>query len=420
MPGVYEVSDTIDLSSKQNICIRGLNLQTCTIQRTINANVEGNNSAVLIKMGQSCRIEDLTLSILTSHTNANSMSLTAIEYGDSGGVGTSLSSKIRTCIINVTNTFASTTSTVNNFGVHFNGTFQLGNNFSFNAIKGSTINVNGNGGGNNIGIYVSAGNQCSIRDTNVLVSAPSNANSNGSYIGVKVNDQTSGEKGSIELRSSTIGTIPNTTGPGTWTSSDILQQTPSNFTNAPYLSSPGIQIGPGVDLVTKTAGGKAFSVYVYPTIIYYGVRGNLRDGIQSGNADTFGFLWPGSANIVGNGVDQYPDPNLSASAFFRIQQSALLCGMFLYANSASGTISSPFQNLSTTIQCFRTPFTNSTYSSRVSLSSFTLNLGASEKFVTNYSASERFNQGDLLSVYVHAHGGNNNQCHDLTLQLDLF
>jgi hypothetical protein len=94
--------------------------------------------------------------------------------------------------------------------------------------------------------------------------------------------------------------------------------------------------------------------------------------------------------------------------------------MFLYANSASGTITSPFTNLSTTIQCFRTPFTNSTFSERVSLSSFTLNLGPSEKLVTNYSASERFNQGDLLSVYVHAYGGNNNKCHDLTLQLDLF
>ena len=77
-----------------------------------------------------------------------------------------------------------------------------------------------------------------------------------------------------------------------------MQITPDPFINQTYLSAPGIQIGPGVDLITKTAGGLPFTLYMYPHTLYYGLRGNL------GNSS--GFLWPGTMNFHNAGTYQYP------------------------------------------------------------------------------------------------------------------
>jgi hypothetical protein len=71
-----------------------------------------------------------------------------------------------------------------------------------------------------------------------------------------------------------VGTVRPTVGQ-TYTASDILQTNPSTVVNPAYLASAGIQIGPGVDLVTKTAGGAPFSTYTYPTTIFYGCRNTI-------------------------------------------------------------------------------------------------------------------------------------------------
>jgi hypothetical protein len=237
-------------------------------------------------------------------------------------------------------------------------------------------------------------------------------------VGVQTNDTDLEEKGSIQLRASTIGTVAPTSGQ-LYTASDIEQVTPTSFTNSPYLSAPGIQIGPGVDLVTKTAGGKPFSVFSYPTTLYYGLRGNLQEG-QNSTHDTYGFLWPGTTNVVQGGTYPNPDTNESnGAAFYRLQQSALLVGMQLSCNSASG-YSDTTHALSTTVQVYRTPFQGGSLSTRESLSSFSMIIGPTETFFTNYSFSQLFNQGDLLGVHIHGFGGRSNLVHDLTLQLDLF
>ena len=62
-----------------------------------------------------------------------------------------------------------------------------------------------------------------------------------------------------------------------------IQNTPhivaDNYLTFPtYLVSPGIQVGPGVDLVTKSAGSRPFSTYIYPTIVYYGLWGIFNTG----------------------------------------------------------------------------------------------------------------------------------------------
>ena len=83
--------------------------------------------------------------------------------------------------------------------------------------------------------------------------------------------------------------------------------------------------------------------------------------------------------------------------------------MMASANTASG------DGRSTTVQVHRTPLGGS----RESLSSFTLVLGQTDTFSTNYSYSTFFAQGDLLHVHVTGYGSANT-LHDLTLQLDMF
>jgi hypothetical protein len=339
-------------------------------------------------MGEQCRIEDLTLSISTTTPN-NAFNLTGVIFGGT----TSISAKIRTCVINVSNTTADTTNGGKTTGVNFNGTFVSGNNFSFNSIKGCTVNVSGNGAGDSVGMLIDGGNQTSIRDTNVYVAPPSDVASTGDCIGVQTNDTTTDQKGSIQLRCSTIGVVQPQPGDG-YEAFDIKQSTPTPFINQTYLSSPGIQVGPGVDLVTKTAGGLGFSVYMYPTTLYYGVRGTL--GSNSG------FLWPGTTGM--NSIDT----NVAAPGFYRIPQNALLCGMMVSCNTASGA------GKSTTVQVHRTPLQGT----RESLTNFVITLDATTTFSTNYSFSKLFNRGDKLHVFVQGHG--NTTMHDLTLQLDMF
>jgi hypothetical protein len=214
------------------------------------------------------------------------------------GGSTTIDAKLRTCVLTVDNSGASSGGTSNVYGVECNGTGSLTpSSFSFNSIKGSTINVLSNGGGNKRGVLVSNSNIVSVRDLNIYVAAPTNTTvSTGSYVGVETNDSLTGN-GSIQLRSTSIGSKTPIIG-DSYSSSDILQTTPSITTDPGYLASPGIQIGPGTDLLTKTAGSKGFSTFNYPTTIYYGLRGDISTGVP-------GWLWPGTQAVTAGGV--FPD-----------------------------------------------------------------------------------------------------------------
>jgi hypothetical protein len=123
--------------------------------------------------------------------------------------------------------------------------------------------------------------------------------------------------GSIELRATTIGTVTPTAGQS-YTASDILQTNPATITDPTYLASPGIQIGPSVDLVAKTAGGKGFSSYAYPNTIYYGLRGDLKNGTSGG------YMWPGTM-VAAAGGNGFPDTG-TPPAYYRVQQPSIIAG----------------------------------------------------------------------------------------------
>ncbi len=302
LPGTYNLPSGITIPNGTSI--RGISLQTVTIQML---NVTSNTT--LITMGENCRVEDVTLKL----TSSGHYTLKGMVFGGTSSV----TSKLRTSVVTVDNSSAIVGGTSNVYGVEANGTGALtSESFSFNCLKGSTINVRSNGGGNKRGILVSNTNIVTTRDLNVYVAPPINTASTGSYVGIETNDPTLPTSlGSIQMRSTTSGTkLPSGVQP--YTASDILQTTPPTIINPTYLASAGIQIGPGSDLVTKSAGDKGFSTYVYPTIVYYGLRGNV-------SSAPAGWLWPGTASASA-GV--FPDPG-TPPPYFRIQQPSLLSGI---------------------------------------------------------------------------------------------
>jgi hypothetical protein len=375
--GVYNESITIP----NGVSIRGASVQTCIIRQL---NVTSNTT--LVTMGENTRLEDMTLLL----TSAGHYTLKGIVFGGT----TTVTAKLRTAVVSVNNASASSGGTSTVIGVECNGTGLLtAASFSFNSLKGSTINVYSNGGGIKRGILVSNTNIASTRDINIYVAQPTSTASTGSYVGVETNDPSS--TGSIQLRTTTVGATTPIAGQS-YTASDILQTTPATIINPTYLATAGIQIGPGTDLVTKTAGSKGFSTYIYPTTIYYGLKGTIVDGDQ-------GYLWPGTQPVTNN---KFPDPE-TPPAYYRMQQPALLSGMWCSVNIAPGV------GHYITLIVRRTPVVGT-----IADTIFTVTISDTNKDGSFYNGSVSLNAGDRIHLYLTYDNGH--LAHDITVQLDLF
>lgn len=340
-------------------------------------------------MSEGSALEDLSLLMdVNSGTE-----ITAIKFPGT----TSQSSFVRNVSITINN-LISFSATSNVIGVEFSGS---GSALTFASVPfenliSCSIEIKSNGSGNKRGILVSNSNQVAIRDSKIFVSQPVNTTSDGSYVGV----ETTNNIGSIQIRSSSIGVVVPTQGQS-YTASDILQTAPATITNPTYLASPGIQIGPGTDLVTKTAGGKGFSTFVYPTIIYYGLKGNIKTATNGVNA----YCWPGT-QLIASG--SFPDTDLPA-AFFRVQQPSLISGLSCSLNVAPGT----GNNLYVTI-CV-TPVGGS-----IASTAFTITLSGSQTEGSVYGVSHRCATGDRIHLLLSYSGNNDNASHDFSAQIDLF
>jgi hypothetical protein len=214
-------------------------------------------------------------------------------------------------------------------------------------------------------------------------------------VGVETND--AGGTGSIQLRATTVGTVRPVAG-NSYTASDILQTTPATITDPTYLASPGIQVGPGVDLVTKSAGGKGFSTYNYPATIYYGASGTMT------NARRAGYMWPGTIAFS----NTYPDTTVPV-ARYRVQQPAILIGM-----SATCNIIPVGDSVVITVCKNAAPATGDLISNATA---FTVTLNNTTLNASFYNASVSFNVGDFINLYITA---NDNTIHDVSVQLDMF
>jgi hypothetical protein len=342
-------------------------------------------------MGENTRVEDLTMKL----TSSGHYTLKGMVFGGT----TTVTAKLRTCVLTVDNSAADASGTSVVTGVESSGTGTLSAaSFSFNSLKGSTINVYSNGAGNKRGILVSTSNNMTTRDLNIYVAQPTSTASTGSYVGVETAD--SSNLGSIQLRTTTIGTV-RPTGGQSYTASDILQTNPTTITDPTYLASPGIQVGPGTDLVTKSAGGKGFSLWVYPATIFYGLRGDLANGTSGG------YMWPGTM-VAASGTNGFPDTGTPA-AYFRIQQPCLIAGL------SAGLAGAPGTGHTLTVLVRHTPFGGS-----IADTAFTVTFGAADIVKNFYDASLSVNTGDRIHVQVTYTGGNGNTAHDLTVQIDTF
>ena len=150
------------------------------------------------------------------------------------------------------------------------------------------------------------------------------------------------------------------------------------------------------------AGGKGFSTYNYHTVIYYGLKGDIKSGTSAG------YLWPGTQAVSGS----FPDPGTppgTAAAYYRVQQPSLISGI-------AGSISNPPGTGHTVTILIRvTPVGGS-----ITNTPFTFTFGAADLFKTFYDASYRVNSGDQIHAYLTYTGNNGNTAHDLTLQIDIF
>ena len=387
LPVTYNLVAGITLTAGTSLT--GISTQTVIIQML---NVTSDTS--LITMGANTRLENVTMKL----TSAGHRRLVGLTFPGT----TSVTAKLRTCVLTVDNSGATFDGTSDVTGVLFNGTGTLAaGSFSFNSLKGSTINVYSNGGGDKRGILVNNTNVTSTRDVNIYVAQPTTpgatgaTGATGSYVGVETADASN--LGSIQLRATTVGTVRPVAG-NSYSASDILQTNPTTIIDPTYLTSAGIQVGPGTDLVTKSAGGKGFSAYNYPTTIYYGALGTMT------NARRAGYMWPGTI-IFSN---TYPDTTVPV-ARYRVQQPAILVGI-----SATCNLVPVGDSVVITVCKNAAPATGNLISNATP---FTVTLNNTTLSANFYDASVTFNTGDFVNLYITA---NDNTIHDLAVQLDMF
>jgi hypothetical protein len=397
LPGTYAL--TAGITVRDTCSLRGLSLQTTRL--TWAASAPGA-TATMLTMGENTRVEDLSLTLTSANATTN---LVGIALPGT----TAVTSKLRTSLLTVDNSGLAVGTTTNVYGVLCNGAGALGPaTFSFNMLKGSTLNVKSNGGGNKFGIFMpsTSASEISTRDVNIYVAAPTTATSTGLYVGVytdNVNSQvqvrTSSVSGApypavalklpVVLRTD-VNTVLNGTpviqgiplavgnrvlvaaqaagvdngiyvvAAGAWTRAldyqagtaalgaytfadggtyvhtgwecttvgnvgavaltfvqryaggDILQNAPQAG-----FGTNGIQIGPGTDLITRTACNHPFTTFVTPTTLDYGLQGNVNDAIR--------YYWPG-VQTAGD----------ATQVFYRFQQKSIVQGMSINMRVAPG------------------------------------------------------------------------------------
>lgn len=245
-PGVY--TETLTIPS--GVALRGANVQTAILQK---AGV--SVSTTLLTMGSNCRVEDLTLNVST----ASNVQLTGILYPS----GTSITSKLRTCVVNVTSTYAGGN---NLFGLYSPGT-SASSFTTANTVRASTINVSGASSTGIVrGVYVTGSNLMTLRDTIVAATGSGNA------VGIETTDAGSRVENKEGTLAGSTYDLNRTAG--------VIQLT-------------------GTDLVNATANGNGFSVNIEGPALQYGLIGNIQN-----TGGTPKYLMPGT--LDNSSVDTTP------------------------------------------------------------------------------------------------------------------
>jgi hypothetical protein len=368
LPGTYALTAGITIPA--TCALRGLSTQTTRLT-LVGSNPGG--TVTMLTMGANTRLEDLTLTLTSTNATTNLV-------GVATPGTTSTTSKLRTCVVTVDNRTVAVGSTTNVYGILDNGLGGIGPaSFSFNFTRGVTINVYSNGGGNKRCVLVSNANTISFRDTNFYVAAPTNPASTGSYVGVETTDNNA----SAEFRASSISGPPTA---GGYTGSDILQTLPL----VGLTPGLGIQVGPGTDLVTRTAGGRAMTTFITPSALQYSLRGSLPSAPR--------YFWQGNQTTLD-----------ATEVFYRFQQRAIVFGVFVNMRLAPGVGNS----LQFVVKKSLTGVVGSGVATVMACTVSGAGLTASK-----YDASVDFGIGEYMSIEVIPSGGN--AAADVVVEIDTF
>jgi len=312
MPGTYNLTSGIVLPSYCSM--RGIATQSCFINYD---STSLSGTAILLTINDNSRLEDVSLSLTSTSTTQD---LVGVYLAGTS----SATSKLRSLTLKVNNSTIARSSTTNVYGVQSAGTGGLTNGIitpsmvSTNCLKALTITVSSNGLGKKRGIILTSSNCVTVRDANIYISSPPDLLSTGSYVGIETNDPA--QVGIIQIRTTTVGSCFLTAGGNAvpFTYSDILQTTPS-VAFAPGVTEAGIQLGPGTDLITKTAGGLSFTTILYPTVIFYGLKG-------ASSFPNGGWVWPGTSIISAGSMPQSSTLGVVVP-YYRCQQQLIVFGM---------------------------------------------------------------------------------------------
>lgn len=207
-PGVYDEVVVIPNGNS----LRGVQLSTVIIRQQ---NVASNTT--VLTMGENTRVEDITVLL----TSSNHVSLTGVAFPGT----TSLTSRLRTAVITVDNSTASTSGTSNVYAIHSFGTGMPDDSIS--AVRATTITTRSAGLGNKRAILVNTNpHNFHCRDVNLTTTSAGGA---GSYIGAEVNQ--SGAQLSLRLASiqGTTADASQTAGTITLSSANLINSNANNL-----------------------------------------------------------------------------------------------------------------------------------------------------------------------------------------------
>lgn len=244
-PGVYNESIIIP---------NGVSLFSYSVAATI---IELNNvisNTDLVIMGENTRLEFFTLR-LSSNMHVN---LRGIIFPNN----TSSTAKVRTCVIQLSNSTADINGSSNVIGVYSNGVATPSEDIS--AIRATNIQVNSIGNGVKRGILIDGPTHFHIRDTVVKVLSNGGI---GSYIGGEVNNINA-------IFTSKEGSFDG--------SSSDVSQTNGHL----YLVNN--------DLINATSNGLSFKTRIAPSILIWADSGSLQNGIH--------YYYPGTSAPSNNEV----------------------------------------------------------------------------------------------------------------------
>lgn len=244
--GSYTFTETLTMTP--GVSLTGAGTQCVVLNWTSGITAD----STMIVMGASCRIENVTMNMSTG----SAVNITGILFP----IGTSLTSKIRSSVLNVTYTGAGNKAIV---GVLSNAaeTYNTALFNSSDAIARSTVNVTSNSIGSTKGLSVAGKNRFGIRDSVINV----NGSGAGSYV---VGVETSATDAYCSLKTSTVnGASSAPSPPGI--NYDI---------NRASLPLPSTILLGFTDLVNNNANSNSFSVVTESSTTTFGVFGGLPNG----------------------------------------------------------------------------------------------------------------------------------------------